>query len=386
MASITPQLETCSSESDKEAMEQIALSESPIQDIANSSTNNNIKGKPELHIKIAENFGNFFASLRENLLVVKRVVQNLWLQYIRGEKSDRIRAYQVWPGNNVFFFHGRFICGPDPRGLLLTTTSIILSSWIFAMYIGDELPSHSSTIVTISVILTVFINLILVSATDPGIIPRNDQAIIEDVGTSDGTRSKRVMINGVEMKLKYCRICKIFRPPRSCHCAACDNCVEKFDHHCPWIGQCIALRNYRFYLSFVISALVLFAYLFAFSVWRIHAKSKSGLLGMLKNCPETVALVSFSFAAIWFLAGLAIFHIYLIAVNQTAYENFRQRYADSQNPYDKGIVTCCKCHVVIYSVPMSAKSAGQRAAALVYKTAVNTWYMGPSIYGDTVVD
>lgn len=101
MASITPQLETCSSESDKEAMEQIALSESPIQDIANSSTNNNIKGKPELHIKIAENFGNFFASLRENLFVVKRVVQNLWLQYIRGEKSDRIRAYQVWPGNNV---------------------------------------------------------------------------------------------------------------------------------------------------------------------------------------------------------------------------------------------------------------------------------------------
>lgn len=146
------------------------------------------------------------------------------------------------------------------------------------MYIGDELPSHSSTIVTISVILTVivsssletfsfffsfllffhdhkshfslnlllfkmqvFINLILVSATDPGIIPRNDQANIEDVGTSDGTRSKRVMINGVEMKLKYCRICKIFRPPRSCHCAVCDNCVEKFDHHCPWIGQCIAL-------------------------------------------------------------------------------------------------------------------------------------------------
>lgn len=101
MASITPQLETCSSESDKEAMEQIALSESPIQDIANSSTNNSIKGKPELHIKIAENFGNFFASLRENLFVVKRVVQNLWLQYIRGEKSDRIRAYQVWPGNNV---------------------------------------------------------------------------------------------------------------------------------------------------------------------------------------------------------------------------------------------------------------------------------------------
>lgn len=103
MASISLQLETCSSASDKEAMAQIALSESPIQDIANSSTNKNIKEKPKLHIKIiAEKFGKVFASLRENLLVVKRVVQNLWLQYIRGEKSDRIRAYQVWPGNNVW--------------------------------------------------------------------------------------------------------------------------------------------------------------------------------------------------------------------------------------------------------------------------------------------
>lgn len=89
--------------------------------------------------------------------------------------------------------------------------------------------------------MQVLVNLVLVSATDPGIIPRNDQAPVEEVGTSDRTRTKRVTVNGVEMKLKYCRICKIFRPPRSCHCAVCDNCVEKFDHHCPWIGQCIAL-------------------------------------------------------------------------------------------------------------------------------------------------
>lgn len=90
--------------------------------------------------------------------------------------------------------------------------------------------------------MQVLVNLILVSAIDPGIIPRNDgRETIADVGTSTGTRRRRVTVNGVEIKLKYCRICKIYRPPRSCHCAICDNCVEKFDHHCPWIGQCIAL-------------------------------------------------------------------------------------------------------------------------------------------------
>lgn len=81
----------------------------------------------------------------------------------------------------------------------------------------------------------------MLTVIEPGIIPRNDQLSIEDAGTSDGTKSRKIIVNGVDLKLKYCRICKIYRPPRSCHCAICDNCVEKYDHHSPLVGQCIAL-------------------------------------------------------------------------------------------------------------------------------------------------
>ncbi|KAF4382655.1 hypothetical protein F8388_015483 [Cannabis sativa] len=167
----------------------------------------------------------------------------------------------------------------------------------------------------------------------------------EELSSSSNSRSgarkkKIVVVNGVELKLKYCRTCKIFRPPRSCHCVVCDNCVEKFDHHCPWIGQCIALRNYRFYLTFIISALSFFFYVLYFSCWRIHqkvVKNGSNLFGLVRICPETLALVLFTVAAIMFLTGLAIFHLYLISTNQTAYENFRQRFVGSKSPYDKGV-------------------------------------------------
>ncbi|XP_044502869.1 probable protein S-acyltransferase 7 [Mangifera indica] len=351
MAFINQQMET--SENDRIVLEEIALSEPPEQVVFDSLTENNSR----IYNKMAAQLGNCFVSLRQYVFAVKGFIQDLWLQYVRGENSERIRAYQVWPGNNVFFFHGRLICGPDPKGLLLTTVSITLSSWIFAMYTRDDLPIHSNLIVPISVILTtiVLVNLTLVTATDPGIIPRNDQASMEEVGTSNGARRKIVTINGVELRLKYCRICKIFRPPRSGHCVVCDNCVEKFDHHCPWIGQCIAQRNYRFYLTFVTSTLVFFIYVFAFSIWGIHqrrVKNSTGLLWMPKDCPEFLALICFSFAAICFLGGLAIYHMYLTATNQTAYENFRQRYVNSQNPYDKGILSNVK-EVLFAPIPPS---------------------------------
>ncbi|XP_037654604.1 palmitoyltransferase ZDHHC12 isoform X2 [Choloepus didactylus] len=141
--------------------------------------------------------------------------------------------------------------------------------------------------------------------------------------------------------LRCCRCCLVVQPLRARHCRECGHCVRRYDHHCPWMENCVGERNHPLFVAYLALQLVVLLWglnlawsgLRFFQPWGLWLRS-SGLLF------ATFLLLSlFSFVAGLLLAS----HLYLVASNTTTWEfisshriaYLRQR---SGNPFDRGLI------------------------------------------------
>ena len=82
---------------------------------------------------------------------------------------------------------------------------------------------------------------------------------------------------GAKARHMVCRKCDSYKPPRAHHCSICGRCVIKMDHHCPWVNNCVAIGNHKFFILFVFYVLAISVYALALIGGRFYFCG--GLLG-----------------------------------------------------------------------------------------------------------
>lgn len=166
---------------------------------------------------------------------------------------------EAWPGDNYLGPRGAFALGPDVGGFAATncmTTLPTLVVFFATMSDAESLCGGDDRLflflrTTLAAIWLACVGLLWRAAlTEPGVLPRNppDAKPSLPPGCEDGP------------DLKICHTCNLVRPARSKHCGSCNNCVELFDHHCPWLGTCVAKRNYAYFSLFLKAEVLLIAF------------------------------------------------------------------------------------------------------------------------------
>ena len=75
----------------------------------------------------------------------------------------------------------------------------------------------------------------------------NDVADVETAAGPGADASGAATVHGARASAawdwsrceRYCRTCRVWRPPRAAHCRECGWCVDRFDHHCGALGNCV---------------------------------------------------------------------------------------------------------------------------------------------------
>lgn len=158
----------------------------------------------------------------------------------------------------------------------------------------------------------------------------------------DRTKHLHVIENG------RCHLCNIDATSRRTkHCSICNKCVERFDHHCKWLNNCIGSRNYPAFIVCLVSAVTATLTIVALSVteltlvsrWRNKTDMDNVTLPIinLPLLPGTGSLIVItligllSAVAAILLIHLCFFHGYIAFLGLTTYEYVRSKQNKQQN-------------------------------------------------------
>ncbi|GAB6026495.1 hypothetical protein CHUAL_012920 [Chamberlinius hualienensis] len=231
-------------------------------------------------------------------------------------------------------------CKPKTRFIPATCAWALLlgATALFFIFPCRYLATHYHLAIPICQgIITLFVlaNFTLATFMDPGVIPKagNDENRAEDFRAP---LHQNVEINGITVRMKWCPTCQFYRPPRCSHCSVCNHCIETFDHHCPWVNNCIGRRNYRHFFMFLMSLTIHMITIFAFCSLFLLAHTDQLDRADTIVC---IAIMVTIFCLILPIMGLTCFHIVLVSRGRTTNEQVTGRFRGGYNPFSRGFCT-----------------------------------------------
>ncbi|XP_044749443.1 probable protein S-acyltransferase 23 isoform X2 [Coccinella septempunctata] len=173
---------------------------------------------------------------------------------------------------------------------------------------------------------------IVANRKNPGYLPMNTDSYhraIKQIPYHDKWKKRNTMIN------RLCHTCKCLRPLRAKHCRICNRCVSYFDHHCPFIYNCVGLRNRTWFFLFVMSVAIncSFSIYFATYCIAIEGFGVMYILGLVE---------AFVFSGLgWILTCTSVLHACMNLTtnemfNYKRYPYLRDRRGRYYNPFSRG--------------------------------------------------
>ncbi|CAL8071176.1 unnamed protein product [Calicophoron daubneyi] len=219
--------------------------------------------------------------------------------------------------------------------LLIILTGVYL---VFVCWEVSRQTSYALLIAHSVLIFYVFSTFGRATFMDPGYLPvgvAGEKLTTIEKGSPRTVMYKTIEVNGIATRLKWCITCEMYRPPRCSHCSICKHCIDTFDHHCPWVNNCIGKRNYRYFLAFLLSLAVHMFLTIGVSISFVLTHSNE-----LLNYRVIVTIVSLVMIGLLLLPvlGLTGFHIFLVSKGRTTNEQVTSKYDLDMNPYNRG---CC---------------------------------------------
>ncbi|KAF7660003.1 hypothetical protein LDENG_00290230 [Lucifuga dentata] len=178
-----------------------------------------------------------------------------------------------------------------------------------------------------------------VSLMDPGFVLSDT---VKGIQGSNEEMEKMIPQSSTP-RLRRCGYCLLQQPMRAKHCQTCKHCVRRFDHHCPWIENCVGERNHRWFIVYLLVQLLalLWALFIALSgisstiTWNLWFRANGFLLAALAVVGPFCVVVSV-------LLGC---HLYLVSINSTTWEfmsrhriSYLKNCEDEENPFDRGVL------------------------------------------------